>query len=95
MILQQEMRKLMGRYHSFVVRIWVTEHGEFRGKVEHLASHVSIAFLDFPALLQFMQQQIQPAACGNETCAEYDQRVTDGSQASCRIDQSGTNPTDE
>lgn len=80
----------MGRYHSFVIRIWVTEHGEFRGKVEHLASHMSIAFLDFPALLQFMQQQIQPAACGTEMGAEYDQRATDGSRSSCRIDQPDT-----
>ncbi len=50
----------MGYYNSFVVRIWSSEHGWTRGKIEHVATHDSLVFDDLAELDDFVRRHLNP-----------------------------------
>lgn len=50
----------MGHYNSFVVRVWSTNLGQFRGTIEHVASRSSRVFLDPAGFVEFIQAHLDP-----------------------------------
>lgn len=50
----------MGYYNSFVIRIWSDERGRMHGKIEHVASHESLIFLDPEGIVEFICTHLDP-----------------------------------
>lgn len=55
----------MGRYETFFVRVWITNHGDLRGTVRHTGSGESLAFLDVKLLATFVEIHCQESRPGN------------------------------
>lgn len=54
----------MGYYNSFVVRIWSDGQGRLRGKIEHVASHESLVFLEPERIVGFIRSHLNPPPGG-------------------------------
>lgn len=48
----------MGRYDSFVIRVWTDEHGRARGSIQHLRSADRLAFVSPEAVVGFIQAHL-------------------------------------
>lgn len=52
----------MGKYHSFVMRIWMDDRGQLKGKIEHVGSHETLSFKDLSRMLRFVRSHVAPPA---------------------------------
>lgn len=50
----------MGYYNSFIIRIWSDGRGRLRGKIEHVASHESLVFLEPEKVVGFIRSHLSP-----------------------------------
>jgi hypothetical protein len=48
----------MGHYSSFVVRLWLDDRGQVRGRIEHVSSRDSLAFVELEGVVAFMRAHI-------------------------------------
>lgn len=57
----------MGYYNSFVIRIWSDGRGRLRGKIEHVASHESLVFVEPERIVGFIHSHLSPPS-GSAMC---------------------------
>lgn len=69
----------MGRYDSFVVRIWSSAPERMHGRIEHVSSRESLVFHDLADIIAFIQRYVTkreapevPVAQANEISDEQD-----------------------
>ncbi len=52
----------MGRYNSFIVRVWTDGNGRLRGKIEHVTTHESLIFLELEPIVGFIRSRLARGA---------------------------------
>lgn len=49
----------MGQYTSFIVRVWMDEHGSLSGSIEHAATREAQGFRDLAAIARFIVAHLE------------------------------------
>ena len=48
----------MGRYNSFIVRVWTDGDGRLRGKIEHVITRESLTFSELEPIVGFIRGRL-------------------------------------